>query len=82
MKILMKILRPSFLIALLLVLLPKAHAVNPAPDGGYPGFNTAEGDSALLNLSSGFFNTAVGFFSLATDTSGGFNTAVGAGTLF
>ena len=82
MKILMKILSPSFLIALLLVLLPKAQAVNPAPDGGYPGFNTAEGDSALLNLSSGQFNTAVGFFTLATDTSGGFNTAVGAGTLY
>ena len=26
----------------------KAQAVNPPPDGGYPGANTAEGDNALL----------------------------------
>jgi hypothetical protein len=32
------------------VLLPKAHAVNPPLDGGYPGFNTAEGTNALFNL--------------------------------
>ena len=29
---------------------PAARAVTPAPDGGYPGDNTAEGDSALLHL--------------------------------
>ena len=28
--------------------LPKTHAVVPPPDGGYPGGNTAEGQSALL----------------------------------
>ena len=28
---------------------PSAEAVLPAPDGGYPGGNTAEGSSALLN---------------------------------
>ena len=28
---------------------PRAQAVVPAPDGGYPGFNTAEGDNALLS---------------------------------
>jgi hypothetical protein len=27
-----------------------ARAVVPPPDGGYPGFNTAEGESALFNL--------------------------------
>ena len=63
-------------------LLPKAQAVNPPPDGGYPGGNTAEGQNALLNLTSGGFNTAVGFFSLRSDTEGKFNTGVGAGTLF
>ena len=32
---------------------PKARAVTPAPDGGYPGNNTAEGDFALNSLTSG-----------------------------
>jgi len=56
-------------------------AVNPPPDGGYPGNNTAEGQNALLNLTTGVYNTAVGFLSLRNDTSGNFNTGVGAGTL-
>src|SRR6266571_4755165 len=60
---------------------PRAEAVSPAPDGGYPGGNTAEGQSALLSLTTGGFNTAVGFFSLRSDTTGQFNTAIGAGTL-
>ena len=42
----------------------KVQAVIPPPDGGYPGGNTAEGQNALLNLSSGGYNTAVGFVSL------------------
>jgi hypothetical protein len=63
-------------------LLPKAQAVNPPPDGGYPGGNTAEGQNALFNLTTGGFNTAVGFFSLRSNTEGTFNTGVGAGTLF
>jgi hypothetical protein len=29
-------------------LLPKAQAVVPAPDGGYPGANTTEGGSGAL----------------------------------
>src|SRR5438105_10452617 len=61
---------------------PGARAVVPAPDGGYPGGNTAEGQSALLSLTTGGFNTAVGYLSLRSDTTGSFNTAVGAGTLF
>lgn len=56
-------------------------AVVPAPDGGYPGFNTAEGQNALFNLTTGVGNTAVGWFSLWSDTDGSDNTAVGAGTL-
>jgi hypothetical protein len=60
---------------------PKAQAVSPPPDGGYPGGNTAEGENALLSLTTGGFNTAVGFFSLRSNTLGQFNTAFGAGTL-
>jgi hypothetical protein len=58
-----------------------AAGLNPPPDGGYPGGNTAEGRSALFSLTSGGYNTAVGFFSLRGDTTGGFNTGVGAGAL-
>jgi hypothetical protein len=60
-----------------------AQAVNPPPDGGYPGGNTAEGTGALLSLgANGFNNTAIGFMSLKSNTQGNSNTAVGAGALF
>jgi len=62
-------------------LLPKAQALSPAPDGGYPGGNTAEGQSALFSMTNGTYNTAVGFFSLRSDSTGSFNTAIGAGAL-
>ena len=62
-------------------LLTAAKAVVPPPDGGYPGGNTAEGQNALLSLTTGGFNTAVGFLSLRSITSNQFNTAIGAGTL-
>jgi Chaperone of endosialidase len=61
--------------------LPKTQAVVPPPDGGYPGFNTAEGQNALSGLTTGIGNTAVGWFSLFSNTDGSFNTALGAGTL-
>jgi trimeric autotransporter adhesin len=61
--------------------LPKTQAVLPPPDGGYPGGNTAEGQNALRNLTSGGFNAAVGWLSLRTLTTGNFNTGIGAGTL-
>ena len=62
-------------------LLPRAQAVNPPPDGGYPGFNTAEGTNALKNLTTGAANTAIGWYSIFANTEGSYNTAVGAGTL-
>jgi hypothetical protein len=60
---------------------PSTFGVVPAPDGGYPGGNTAEGQDALLSLTTGTFNTAVGLFSIEMVTTGNFNTAVGAGAL-
>ena len=60
---------------------PKAFGVVPAPDGGYPGGNTAEGQNALLSRTTGLYNTANGIFSLLSLTDGNFNTGVGAGTL-
>jgi hypothetical protein len=75
---------PLFLTLLQLAcfaILQSAQAVVPAPDGGYPGANTAEGQSALLSLTTGTYNTAVGILSLKTDTTGSCNTALGAGTL-
>ena len=75
---------PVFLVGLVLACfaIPQsAQAVVPAPDGGYPGGNTAEGQTALLSLTTGAFNTAVGFLSLRSNATGAFNTAIGAGAL-
>jgi trimeric autotransporter adhesin len=75
---------PPFVISGLLAsfaLLPMAQAVVPPPDGGYPGFNTAEGTNALKNLTTGAGNTGLGWFSLFSDTGASFNTGVGAGSL-
>jgi hypothetical protein len=71
----------SVITLLSLVLLPKAQAVSPPPDGCYPGFTTAEGCNALNSLGSGAGNTALGWYSLFLDTTGSYNTGVGAGTL-
>ena len=47
-----------------------ARAVSAPPDGSYPNQNTAEGDSALLNLTTGSSNTAIGFSGLFFDNTG------------
>ena len=67
---------PLFVVPLVCFgLLPKAQAVNPPPDGGYPGGNTAEGQNALFSLTTGSATQQlVGIRSLATPT-GSFNTA-------
>src|SRR5438067_11283825 len=59
-----------------------AHAVVPAPDGGYPGGNTAEGQNALFSLTTGGYNTADGWNSLLGISNGSFNTGIGAATVF
>ena len=64
-----------------LAFLPGAQAVNPAPDGCYPNFTTAEGCNALKSLTTGAANTGVGWYSLFSNTTGNFNTGVGAGAL-
>lgn len=60
---------------------PKAFGVSPPPDGGYTGFNTAEGDNALFGLITGTSNTAIGFDALFSNTTGNNNTATGAEAL-
>jgi hypothetical protein len=62
-------------------LLPLAHAVTPAPDGGYANGNTAEGTDALFKLTTGRDNVAVGFDALFNNTTGSSNTAIGGGAL-
>ena len=80
--------RGGFILVILTVasamLLPEAHAVNPPPDGGYPGFNTAEGQNALLSLdtSTGFANTAIGALSLQSSVDASFNTGCRCGDAF
>ena len=57
---------------------PKAFGfLNPPPDGGYPGENTAEGDGALFSLTTGTDNTANGTFALQANTTGSGNIALG-----
>jgi trimeric autotransporter adhesin len=71
------LLLPAIVLACL-VLLPTGQAVTPAPDGGYPNWNTAEGSGALFNLTTGGFNTAIGGQALYGNRTGNQNTAVGA----
>ncbi len=76
--------RGFLLIPLILVCFafaPQTRAVVPAPDGGYPGNNTAEGSAALFSLFSGVGNTAVGRQALFFDVTGSYNTAVGFASL-
>jgi Chaperone of endosialidase len=66
-----------------------AQALNPPPDGGYGGANTAVGDGALDNLvipfrgqEGGERNTALGFQTLFNLTTADDNTATGYQALF
>ena len=76
--------RGFVLVPLILVcfaFVPQMHAVLPPPDGGYPVFNTAEGEDALFGNTTGAGNTGIGWRSLYTDSDGSFNTGCGGGTL-
>jgi hypothetical protein len=83
------------LVPICFALSPVARAVNPPPDGGYPGFNTAEGTNALFSLNNtgigvqalfhnthGFENAATGWRALFFNTTGFHNTAAGFEALF
>jgi Chaperone of endosialidase len=73
--------RPAFLFMLVVVTcfapLPSMQAVTPAPDGGYPGANTAEGTNALFSRTTGVWDTAIGAQALYHTTTGTANTALG-----
>ena len=60
---------------------PVAQAVVPAPDGGYPNDNTAEGTGALHSVTTGANNTALGSGTLSSLTTGSQNTATGSQAL-
>src|SRR5690348_14140648 len=62
-------------LAFTFALSPMARAVDPPPDGGYPNRNTAEGEDALLHVTTGYDNTAIGFDALVSNTTGFQNTA-------
>ena len=55
--------------------------VPATPLTALPGFNTADGDHALFNVTTGNSNSAFGWYALFADTDGSFNTAVGAAAL-
>ena len=55
---------------------------SPTPVGDRGNENTAIGDGALFNLTSGIDNTAMGFQALFSNTTGSDNTANGFKTLF
>jgi Chaperone of endosialidase len=89
-KRVMPTLFPVVCVLVWFAIVPLIRAVVPAPDGGYPGFNTAEGQNALFNLTTGagalLFNTArentaFGTAALLFNNTGVANTAVGAAAL-
>src|SRR5512132_317452 len=63
-------------------------ALSPAIEAGCPslggcvGANTAVGDNALFNVTTGVWNVGVGFQALFNDTTGNQNTAIGYQALF
>jgi hypothetical protein len=52
-----------------------------APLVALPGFNTADGEQALFNVTTGSGNSAFGWRALFSNTDGSFNTGIGGGAL-
>ena len=73
---------PIVLVLACFAISPMAQAVIPAPDGGYPGGNTAEGTQALQSRTTGIQNTALGSQALYSNTTGNYNSAEGFHALF
>jgi hypothetical protein len=78
--------RGFLLIPLILASFALCQQVQSATDTPDPGplplSNTADGELALANITSGIYDTAIGFWSQRFTTTGRFCTGVGAGTLF
>jgi len=73
-----RLFRTGFILLAFVYFAPhRSLAVTPAPDGDYPGNNTAEGGGALFSLTTGTNNTALGARALFTNNTGRFNTATG-----
>src|SRR6266581_4251163 len=70
---------PVALVLACFTLSPAARAVIPAPDGGYFNNNTAEGEDALFNLTTGGGNTATGVNALFSNSRGSNNIGLGIG---
>ena len=68
---------PTLILVFGLSLASTSFAVDPPPDGGYAGENTAEGENALFSLTSGTNNSAVGHDALYNNTTGFSNVANG-----
>jgi hypothetical protein len=65
-------------------LMPAAKAIEPAapaPNPALAGGNTADGQNALLSLTTGTFNSAFGFDAVLLLSDGSFDTGIGAGAL-
>jgi hypothetical protein len=73
------------LIPLILVCFALGRQVQAAGDTPDPGpkpvSNTADGQNALLSITTGIHNTAIGFDSLLSNTDANFNTGVGSASL-
>src|SRR5207248_451215 len=64
-------------------LLPEARgALDPAPDGGYPGYNTAIGFQSLYSVTTAYGNVATGWQALYSNKVGAHNSATGAEALY